>query len=289
MQLRGKRDPAAASQHATNDSPESDLIVPAAMSLHGLPPGGSGASPHAMAHACCSAPVFVAQPMKQLPQVGAMPIIPMTADVVSLAVTTDMSCSSVHGAAAASSGASSGDGGGGGGGADSCVGGDGRAGSSAGAPCGAGGGFSSCGGGGAGAPPLAHAIAQLVESFAVAHPIRHCPHGGLLPMSPITADVLSAAVPTFVTSAIVHAAAAGGGAVAFGAAVAGGGAGVGAGGAPPLAHAIAQLVESFAVAHPIRHCPQGGLLPMSPITADVLSAADPTFITSAIVHAAASA
>ncbi|MFN9959920.1 MAG: hypothetical protein ACK55I_43105, partial [bacterium] len=53
--------------------------------------------------------------------------------------------------------------------------------------------------GGAGDPPLAHAIAQLVASFALAHPIRHCPHGGLLLISPTTADVLSAAVPTFVT------------------------------------------------------------------------------------------
>jgi hypothetical protein len=65
-------------------------------------------------------------------------------------------------------------------------------------------------------PPLAHAIAQLVASFALAHPIRHCPHGGLLPISPSTTDVLSAAAPTFVTSTIVHAAVDDGAAVSFG-------------------------------------------------------------------------
>ena len=77
-----------------------------------------------------------------------------------------------------------------------------------------------------------------------------------MPISAITADVASAAVPTPITSAIVHTAAEGGGA-ALGAAVGGGagGGGVGTGAAPPppLAHAIAQLVESGAEAHFIMH------------------------------------
>jgi hypothetical protein len=56
-------------------------------------------------------------------------------------------------------------------------------------------------------PPLAHAIAQLAGSAAVAHAVKHCPHGALVPISAITADVISAAVPaevTPITSAIVH-------------------------------------------------------------------------------------
>ena len=122
------------------------------------------------------------------------------------------------------------------------------------------------------------AIAQLVESVAVAHLIRHCPHGGLLPISAITADVMSAAVPTFVTSAIVHA---GAGTGAFGAAVVGDGAAVV---GVAVAHAIAQLVESFAVAHPIRHFPHAGELPIRAITADVLSSEVTTDISCSCVH-----
>ena len=139
-----------------------------------------------MAQFCCSAPVFDEQPMKHCPQVGAVPNIPMTADVTSLAEMTDVSCSGVHGAGRASAGTS--------------------AAVSAGAAV-----VAASSGGEVGVKDegslLAQAIAQLVESFALAHAIRHCPHGGLLPISATTADVLSAAVPTFVTSAIVHAAA----------------------------------------------------------------------------------
>jgi hypothetical protein len=222
-----------------------------------------------MAQFCCSAPVFDEQPMKHCPQVGAVPNIPMTADVTSLAEMTDVSCSGVHGAGRASAGTS--------------------AAVSAGAAV-----VAASSGGEVGVKDegslLAQAIAQLVESFALAHAIRHCPHGGLLPISAITADVLSAAVPTFVTSAIVHAA---DGTAAFGTAVAALAVGAvvitGTGVFAMLlvAQAIAQLVESFALAHAIRHCPHGGLLPISATTADVLSAAVPTFVTSAIVHAAA--
>jgi predicted RNA-binding Zn ribbon-like protein len=217
--------------------------------------GGSGASPHAIAHACCSAPVFDAQPMKHVPHVGAVAIMPITAAVASLALRTEASCSAVQGAAASNAG--------------------GGAGVSA-----SGGSAVSVGGTSDGLeePPLAHAIAQLVASAALAHPIRHCPHGGLLLISPTTADDLSAAVPTFVTSAIVQAAA---GDAGFGTAVAA------AGGDAAEAQAIAQLVASAALAHPIRHCPHGGLLLISPTTADDLSAAVPTFVTSAIVHDAA--
>jgi hypothetical protein len=96
--------------------------------------------------------------------------------------------------------------------------------------------------------------------------------------------------PTRVSLLVLESAAAAsavGNRVALGAAVAGGGSGGGvtAGAAPSLAQARPQLVESFAAAHPIRHCAHSGLLPMSPITAEVLSADDPTCTTSAIVHA----
>jgi hypothetical protein len=56
------------------------------------------------------------------------------------------------------------------------------------------------------ATTLAHAITQLVASFAGLHAIRHCPQGVLLPIvSALMADILSAAVPTFMTSSIVQA------------------------------------------------------------------------------------
>ena len=100
-----------------------------------------------------------------------------------------------------------------------------------------------------------------------------------MPISAITADVASAAVPTPITSVIVHTAAEGGGG--------GGGVGTGAVPPPPLAHAIAQLVESGAEAHFMMHWPHGAFGPISAITADTLSAAVPTPITSAIVHTAA--
>ena len=61
------------------------------------------------------------------------------------------------------------------------------------------------------APPLAHAITQLVESVAEAHFTMHWPHGAFLPMSAITAPIVSAAVPTPITSDIVHTAAGGAG------------------------------------------------------------------------------
>ena len=146
-----------------------------------------------------------------------------------------------------------------------------------------------------GALGLAHAIAQLVESAADAHCMMHWPHGAFLPISAITAAVVSAAVPTPITSDTEHAAppaaaevAGAGGVGAFGAAVGDGGGGAGGDGpAPPLEHAIAQLVESAAEAHFIMHWPHGAFLPMRPITADVGSAAVPTPITSSSVHTAA--
>jgi hypothetical protein len=119
--------------------------------------------------------------MKQLPHVGAVPKRPITAEVASLAVTTDISCACVHGAAAGPA-----------------------RGSDAGSESTTEPESPLDDGAAVVGVAVAHAIAQLVESVAVAHPIRHCPHGGLLPISAITADVLSAAVPTFVTSAIVH-------------------------------------------------------------------------------------
>jgi hypothetical protein len=67
----------------------------------------------------------------------------------------------------------------------------------------------------------------------MAHPIRQRPHAWLLRSSVTTADVLSVAVPTVVTSSTVQAAEGGGeiGAVDGGVA---------------LAQALAQLVASFA-------------------------------------------
>ncbi len=59
-----------------------------------------GALAHAMLHACCAAPVFEAQPRKQVPHWGAVPIIPITTDTTSFAEATAMTCSIVHGASA---------------------------------------------------------------------------------------------------------------------------------------------------------------------------------------------
>jgi hypothetical protein len=125
--------------------------------------------------------------------------------------------------------------------------------------------------------------------------MMHWPHGAFFPISAITAPVLSAAVPTPITSDVVHAAppaaaevAGAGGVGAFGAAVGdGGGGAAGDGPAPPLAHAIAQLVESAAEAHFMMHWPHGAFFPIRPITADVGSAAVPTPMTSSSVHTAA--
>jgi len=41
-----------------------------------------------MPHAVCSAPVFEAQPRKQVPHWGAVPIIPITTDTASFAEPT---------------------------------------------------------------------------------------------------------------------------------------------------------------------------------------------------------
>ena len=62
---------------------------------------GAAAGPHAFPHAVFSAPVLLAQPMKQAAHSGAEPIIPTTADVGSVAVATDKSCCCVHGPSAA--------------------------------------------------------------------------------------------------------------------------------------------------------------------------------------------
>jgi len=112
----------------------------------------------------------------------------------------------------------------------------------------------------------------------------------LLLISPTTADTVSAAATTFVTSASVHAAVPAAATVLAVATIAVATTGGDAGGFTGVVHAIAQLVPSVAVAHPIRHCPHGGLLLISPTTADIFaaeSAAAPTLITSATVHAAA--
>jgi hypothetical protein len=117
---------------------------------------GAAAGPHAFPHAVFSAPVLLAQPMKQAAHSGAEPVIPTTADVGSVAVATDMSCCWVHGPDGADSTAvTSSAGGGAGGGAD-----------------------------GAAAGPHAFPHAVFSAPVLLAQPMKQAAHSGAEPIIP---------------------------------------------------------------------------------------------------------
>ncbi len=141
------------------------------VSLHSRCAGAAAAAgppPHAIPHAVFSAPVLDAHPRKQLAHAGADPIIPITADVGSAAVTTDMSCCCVHGPACVAIATGEGE--------------------------------------GAAATAGPHAVPHAVFSAPVfdAHPRKQLAHAGNVPIIPITTATAFGAVATDTSCCCVH-------------------------------------------------------------------------------------
>lgn len=114
---------------------------------------------------------------------------------------------------------------------------------------------------------LVHANAHAVPSAAFAQPIRHCPHGALVVIIPITAAALSAAAARLVTSVIVHAAAGADGLLV-----------------QPKAHVCLPAASDVDCEQLTRHCAHCGALVNKLVTYAVGSGALPAPRICSIVH-----